>query len=114
MHHLYDVLGSRISTELPDSRRLNHLVYGSCHMLQIKKASNDARVNPFKEPPPPPQGSPKQVRIRGYYHGNQIGTPREPTSSSGELVWHAQYKVWGNTIKVEWLQGPSGQEAGFE
>jgi hypothetical protein len=25
-----------------------------------------------------------------------------------------QKTAWGNTVKVEWLQGPAGQEAGFE
>ncbi len=35
LHHFYDELGTRISTELPDGRRLNSLVYGSGHVHQI-------------------------------------------------------------------------------
>lgn len=35
LHYQYDALGSRIATQLPDGRTVNHLYYGSGHLHQI-------------------------------------------------------------------------------
>ncbi|SFN52726.1 RHS repeat-associated core domain-containing protein [Izhakiella capsodis] len=32
-----------------------------------------------------------------YYHTDQIGTPREMTSSEGKIVWRTGYMAWGKT-----------------
>ncbi|MFM2591265.1 RHS repeat-associated core domain-containing protein [Vibrio sp. TBV020] len=37
-----------------------------------------------------------------HYHVDHLGTPRELTDSDGHYVWAAQYKAWGNTLKVEY------------
>ncbi|KFG92236.1 hypothetical protein GQ56_0138605 [Burkholderia paludis] len=29
--------------------------------------------------------------------------PEELTDASGDLVWQARYKVWGNAVKEEWI-----------
>ncbi|MFC4159052.1 RHS repeat-associated core domain-containing protein [Chitinimonas lacunae] len=45
-----------------------------------------------------PSGS---VQIR-YYHCDHLGTPRELSDQQGRLVWAAEYKAWGNTVRVEY------------
>lgn len=37
-----------------------------------------------------------------YYHCDQIGTPRELTTSDGRIAWQATYRAWGSTALVEW------------
>jgi len=37
-----------------------------------------------------------------YYHCDHLGTPREMTDTEGNIVWAAQYKAWGNTLRVEY------------
>lgn len=39
-----------------------------------------------------------------HYHCDQIGTPRELTTTDGEIVWQASYRAWGNTAQVQWVQ----------
>jgi len=36
-----------------------------------------------------------------WYHTDQAGLPRELTGMAGELVWRADYRAWGNTLRVE-------------
>ncbi|MDH5859300.1 RHS repeat domain-containing protein, partial [Lampropedia aestuarii] len=62
-----------------------------------------------QRPPPRPtiaatlvEPEPKTWQVR-YYHNDQIGTPRELTGESGEILWSATYKAWGNTLQEEWL-----------
>ena len=70
----------------------------------------------------------KPLRSRTYYiHADHLGTPRELTNSTGEIVWFASYKAWGttasieqpltqqtvqmgNTVQVQWVQ-PLSEEA---
>lgn len=33
-----------------------------------------------------------------YYHTDQIGTPRELTSTDGQIVWRARYEAWGKML----------------
>ena len=37
-----------------------------------------------------------------YYHVDHLGTPRELSDSEGNYVWAAEYKTWGNTLKIEY------------
>ncbi len=37
-----------------------------------------------------------------YYHNDQIGTPHELSNADGRIEWRASYKVWGNTVTVEY------------
>jgi RHS repeat-associated protein len=37
-----------------------------------------------------------------YYHCDHLGTPRELTNATGNLLWRAKYKAWGNTLAVEY------------
>ncbi|ORM87418.1 hypothetical protein HA44_01400 [Mixta gaviniae] len=36
-----------------------------------------------------------------WYHTDQAGQPRELTRMAGELVWRADNRAWGNTLRVE-------------
>lgn len=45
---------------------------------------------------------PRRWQIR-YYHNDQIGTPCELTGETGEILWSATYRAWGNTLTEEWL-----------
>ncbi|WP_227526145.1 RHS domain-containing protein [Psychrobacter sp. FDAARGOS_221] len=35
-----------------------------------------------------------------HYHNDKLGTPNELTNDDGEVVWLADYEVYGNTAKV--------------
>ncbi len=37
-----------------------------------------------------------------WYHTDQVGMPRELTDTRGEVSWRADYRAWGNTLKVEY------------
>lgn len=37
-----------------------------------------------------------------YFHNDVAGLPEELTAASGQLVWQAQYKTWGNTVSESW------------
>lgn len=39
-----------------------------------------------------------QQKIR-YYHNDQNGLPEQLSDATGNIVWHARYRVWGNTIE---------------
>ena len=46
--------------------------------------------------------SPKPLQSRTYYvHTDHLGTPRELTNNSGDIVWSASYKAWGATASIE-------------
>jgi len=36
-----------------------------------------------------------------YYHNDHLGTPNIVTDKTGEVVWEARYKVYGNVVKYE-------------
>ncbi|MCK0194896.1 RHS domain-containing protein [Ornithobacterium rhinotracheale] len=40
-----------------------------------------------------------------------MGTPNELTDEKGEVVWLADYEVWGNTAKVVWNEIKLGSYA---
>ncbi|SAI25738.1 Cell wall-associated polypeptide CWBP200 [Bordetella ansorpii] len=44
-----------------------------------------------------------------HYHVDQIGTPREVTTASGEVIWRAKYLAWG---EVEVKEGGDAREVG--
>ncbi|MFB9291276.1 RHS domain-containing protein, partial [Pseudoduganella plicata] len=35
-----------------------------------------------------------------HLHTDHLGTPRELTDSDGRVVWAAQYRAWGNVLRV--------------
>ena len=46
--------------------------------------------------------SPKPLQSRTYYvHTDHLGTPRELTNNSGDIVWAVSYKAWGATASIE-------------
>jgi RHS repeat-associated protein len=47
------------------------------------------------EPPKPPA----QIY---YFHTQTNGLPEELSDNGGNLVWRAQYKTWGATVREEW------------
>ncbi len=36
-----------------------------------------------------------------WYHTDQAGLPRELTGVTGDIAWRADYRAWGNTLRVE-------------
>ena len=46
--------------------------------------------------------TPKPLQSCTYYvHTDHLGTPRELTNNSGDIVWAASYKAWGATANIE-------------
>lgn len=48
--------------------------------------------------------TPKPLQSHIYYvhvHTDHVGTPRELTNNSGDIVWAATYKAWGATVSIE-------------
>ncbi|MCM2363684.1 RHS repeat-associated core domain-containing protein [Pseudomonas sp. SR18] len=43
-------------------------------------------------------GKGEHQRVR-YYHNDLNGLPEQLTETDGHNVWHATYRVWGNTLK---------------
>ncbi|OWS72899.1 hypothetical protein CBW22_25355, partial [Pantoea sp. VS1] len=39
-----------------------------------------------------------------WYHNDVAGMPRELTSGDGSVAWRAEYRAWGNTVRVEHAQ----------
>nr|EGT4340599.1 hypothetical protein [Cronobacter muytjensii] len=35
-----------------------------------------------------------------WYHNDVSGMPRELTGAGGEIAWRAEYRAWGNTLRV--------------
>ncbi|EOL8945416.1 RHS domain-containing protein [Cronobacter dublinensis] len=35
--------------------------------------------------------------------------PREQTDAGGEIVWRAEYRAWGNTLRVEHIATRTGE-----
>jgi RHS repeat-associated protein len=38
-----------------------------------------------------------------YYQNDASGLPEELTDQEGQIVWEAQYEVWGNTVREHWV-----------
>ncbi|MFV0678190.1 RHS repeat-associated core domain-containing protein [Variovorax sp. tm] len=45
-----------------------------------------------------------------HYQNDHLGTPRELTDEQGCVIWSADYKAWGNTLRVEAVQADDGWE----
>ncbi|WP_442946107.1 RHS domain-containing protein, partial [Noviherbaspirillum sp. Root189] len=41
-------------------------------------------------------GQPQNAHNVSYIHTDHLGTPRELTSGTGEIVWAGVHKAWGN------------------
>ncbi|TDR42424.1 RHS repeat-associated protein [Tahibacter aquaticus] len=84
-HLLQETRGDRCLTYLyePDS---------SVPVAQLESLAVDAAARPDR---------PARVR---YFHTDQIGAPRELTESDGSISWRANYRAWGNTLVVEYLE----------
>ncbi|WP_436023270.1 RHS repeat-associated core domain-containing protein, partial [Trinickia sp. LjRoot230] len=44
-----------------------------------------------------------------YFHNDVSGLPEELTDVEGHVVWQAQYRVWGSTVREEWTVAESEQ-----
>ncbi|WP_345830371.1 RHS repeat-associated core domain-containing protein [Erwinia sp. HDF1-3R] len=49
-----------------------------------------------------------------WYHTDQVGMPRELSDISGEISWRADYRVWGNTLKVSYPDIQAGEEPVYQ
>ncbi|WP_275938034.1 RHS repeat-associated core domain-containing protein, partial [Cronobacter malonaticus] len=44
-----------------------------------------------------------------WYHNDVSGMPRELTGAGGEIAWRAEYRAWGNTLRVEHIETRDGE-----
>ncbi len=44
-----------------------------------------------------------------WYHNDVSGMPRELTGAGGESAWRAEYRAWGNTLRVEHIATRIGE-----
>ncbi len=44
-----------------------------------------------------------------WYHNDVSGMPRELTGAGGEIAWRAEYRAWGNTLRVEHIAARTGE-----
>ncbi len=44
-----------------------------------------------------------------WYHNDVSGMPRELTGAGGEIAWRAEYRAWGNTLRVEHIATRTGE-----
>ncbi|EOD3614083.1 RHS repeat-associated core domain-containing protein, partial [Cronobacter sakazakii] len=44
-----------------------------------------------------------------WYHNDVSGMPRELTGAGGEIAWRAEYRAWGNTLRVEHIETRAGE-----
>ncbi|NIE52507.1 type IV secretion protein Rhs [Pantoea sp. Ap-870] len=50
------------------------------------------------------QGETEHAAQVHWYHNDVAGMPRELTSADGSVAWRAEYRAWGNTVRVEHAQ----------
>ena len=128
--YFYDALGRRIAKEVDGERTVfgwdgdtlayesasggtTHYIYEANSFVPMAQVVTDAPVRGIATPVwkdtdrYTPEGDPLQrVPQREadghvfYYHCDQIGTPLLMTDESGETVWEASYKAWGETWQV--------------
>ncbi|EOI5721319.1 RHS repeat-associated core domain-containing protein [Cronobacter dublinensis] len=44
-----------------------------------------------------------------WYHNDVSCMPRELTGAGGEIAWRAEYRGWGNTLRVEHIATSIGE-----
>lgn len=120
----YDALGRRIRKH--DAFGVTLFQWNGLSLLQEQRASQsatylyetnsaiplarvDAAVGGQDE-----SGSAAGQAAPYYFHCDVSGMPEEMTSMSGELVWSAQYEVWGNTVLERWAPEPAATSGPVE
>ncbi|RYC39743.1 RHS repeat-associated core domain-containing protein [Pectobacterium zantedeschiae] len=84
-HFIWD--GNRLLSEVRGSR--HHLwIYGDEGFVPLAQVSLQ-------------QGETEHEAQVYWYHNDVSGLPREMTGQDGNLVWRAEYRAWGNTVRVE-------------
>lgn len=83
--------GNRLLAETRGARTITY-VYEPDSFVPLAQIESHATVGEDEKP---------AADIR-YYHTDQIGTPHELSNAAGQIEWQASYKVWGNTVTVEY------------
>ncbi len=101
----YDPLGRRIGKREHDQhgQLLGETVFTwdglrLLHEQRNSLASLYVYADGSHEPLARADGSGALQKIR-YYHNDLNGLPEQLTESDGHVVWHARYRVWGNTAE---------------
>jgi RHS repeat-associated protein len=101
----YDPLGRRIGKREHDQhgQLLGETVFTwdglrLLHEQRNSLASLYVYADGSHEPLARIDGSGALQKIR-YYHNDLNGLPEQLTESDGHVVWHARYRVWGNTAE---------------
>lgn len=94
--------GNRLLQELRRGRCLTYVYDGSSFVpvAQIESAAT-----------PEAATTATASGIVRYFHTDQSGAPRELTGADGAVAWRAQYRVWGNTLLVEYPEQPASADA---
>lgn len=100
----YDAFGRRSWKK--DSFGITHFVWDGNRLLsEIRGARSytwvydDEGLVPLAQIAMTAGGSTDQADIY-WYHTDQVGMPRELSNISGEISWRADYRAWGNTLRV--------------
>ncbi|SDZ08983.1 RHS repeat-associated core domain-containing protein [Pseudomonas salomonii] len=101
----YDPLGRRTLKTEHDIRGFplgeTYFIWDGLRLLQEQKNSLNSLYlygTDSHEPLSRVDGVGAQQKIR-YYHNDQNGLPEQLSDATGNIVWHARYRVWGNTIE---------------
>jgi RHS repeat-associated protein len=117
VHFDYDPLGRRIRKH--DGFGTTHFLWDGLQLLQEQRGSDvatyvyepdshaplarldsrldgarrDAANDPFIKP----------AGAVYYFHNDVSGLPEELTTTSGDIAWQAEYRIWGNTLTETWV-----------
>ncbi|WP_053067789.1 RHS domain-containing protein [Muribacter muris] len=99
-HYRYDPLGRRLNKRSAMHENLQtDFVWDGSHLIQEQSGENRYTyiyTHPESyEPLAQIQVVKNGEKQTAYYHCDQIGIPRELTDQQGNLLWHANYKGWG-------------------
>jgi RHS repeat-associated protein len=111
--YAYDALGRRVTKA--DSFGATHYLWDGDLMVHSQRGSKEAlfvfEPNSFV-PLATVQGT-KNDKQTYWYQCDQIGAPQELTDAQGNIVWAADYKVWGEA-KVRQITLPQSYRTGTD
>jgi RHS repeat-associated protein len=131
VHFDYDPLGRRIRKH--DAFGTTHFLWDGLQMLQEQRGSvistylyepeshaplarhdscsGDAKQGSAANDPSMDMARAAMANAVYYFHNDVSGLPEELTTATGNIVWQAQYKIWGNTLTETWVESASDGNA---
>lgn len=96
-HFLWD--GNRLFSETRGSRQKSY-VYEQDSFVPVAQVLSHLEKDEEQRYVSPTASAKHQELL--YYHVDHLGTPKELTNKEGHYIWAAEYKTWGNTVKIEY------------